>query len=353
MEALEEKERRASRNKISTYFSTPAERAKYPKQIAFFKAGAIHNERLLAGGNRCLVPSTTITTEFGERQLWELAERDEFEVLSWVDGEIQTAESTGVFFKGIEPAYRIGVDNGEYFECSGRHRVLTTNGWRSIDAFRRDGVKWQLVGGNMLTSVQDLGPQPIVDFEVPGPHNYIAGGAVHHNSGKTLAGNYELTLHLTGKYPKWWEGRRFDRPIVAWLASDTAKTSRDVPQAMLLGQPGQTAAFGTGMIPADSIARTTVKHGLADAVETVEVKHVSGGLSMCQFKSTEQGRETFQGAVVDLMFWDEEPPEGVYTEGLLRTMTVNGISYICATPLRGLTEVMLAFMPEFAPQVQE
>src|SRR6202050_1128299 len=27
--------------------------------------------------------------------------------------------------------------------------------------------------------------------------------------GKTVAGGFEATCHLTGRYPSWWEGRRF------------------------------------------------------------------------------------------------------------------------------------------------
>src|SRR6476646_8839050 len=34
--------------------------------------------------------------------------------------------------------------------------------------------------------------------------------------GKTWAGGFELAMHATGRYPEWWRGRRFDRPIVAW-----------------------------------------------------------------------------------------------------------------------------------------
>jgi hypothetical protein len=35
--------------------------------------------------------------------------------------------------------------------------------------------------------------------------------------GKTLGmGGYETALHLTGRYPEWWIGHRFDRPIEAW-----------------------------------------------------------------------------------------------------------------------------------------
>jgi terminase large subunit-like protein len=36
--------------------------------------------------------------------------------------------------------------------------------------------------------------------------------------GKTTAGAYEMAVHLTGQYPHWWEGRRFDGAIDAWAA---------------------------------------------------------------------------------------------------------------------------------------
>src|SRR3954470_2168731 len=43
--------------------------------------------------------------------------------------------------------------------------------------------------------------------------------------GKTEgAGAYETTLHLTGLYPDWWEGKRFSGPIKGWAAGDTSKT---------------------------------------------------------------------------------------------------------------------------------
>ena len=52
--------------------------------------------------------------------------------------------------------------------------------------------------------------------------------------GKTFAGAMELALHLTGRYPEWWLGRRFDAPIDAWAACDTGETTRDNPQRALL-----------------------------------------------------------------------------------------------------------------------
>ena len=55
--------------------------------------------------------------------------------------------------------------------------------------------------------------------------------------GKTEGGGgYELTLHLTGRYPEWWEGRRFNHPIDAWAAGDTNETVRDIIQLKLMGR---------------------------------------------------------------------------------------------------------------------
>jgi phage terminase large subunit-like protein len=151
-------------------------------------------------------------------------------------------------------------------------------------------------------------------------------------------------------YPDFWPGYRFDRPTEGWAAGDTGKNVRDILQAALLGKPGDDAARGTGMIPGDLILRTTPKHGIADAVETVFVRHVpTGGVSTLQFKSYETGREAFQGVSADFIHLDEEPPIEIYTECLLRLMTRNGRLSLTATPLRGVTPLVLQFLPHLAP----
>ncbi len=75
------------------------------------------------------------------------------------------------------------------------------------------------------------------------------------------------------------------------------------------------------------------------------VKHVSGGVSVVQFKSYDQGREAFQGTEQDGIWLDEEPPMDVYTECLLRTMTNDGCIMVTFTPLRGLSTVVQSFAP--------
>jgi phage terminase large subunit-like protein len=165
--------------------------------------------------------------------------------------------------------------------------------------------------------------------------------------GKTEGvGGYEVTLHLTGEYPAWWVGHRFDKPTKWWAAGDTAKTVRDIIQAKLLGPPGDKAAEGTGLIPADRIVRTTPKQGIPDAVEHIYVKHKSGGTSVIQLKSYDQGREVFQGTEQDGIWLDEEPPLSIYTECVIRTMTTNGLVLCTFTPLEGLSETVLHYLPE-------
>jgi phage terminase large subunit-like protein len=167
---------------------------------------------------------------------------------------------------------------------------------------------------------------------------FVAANRVGKSEG---VGAYETVLHLTGRYPAWWKGRRFNRPISAWAAGDTAKTSRDIIQRILLGPVGD---FGTGMIPADCLVRYTAKPGVADAIEGIFVKHVSGGTSELILKSYDQGRESYQGTNRDLIWLDEEADSSIYVEALLRTMTTNGMVICTFTPLLGITELVRDFL---------
>jgi len=166
--------------------------------------------------------------------------------------------------------------------------------------------------------------------------------------GKTEGvGAYELTCHLTGIYPAWWEGHRFPRGIRAWAAGDSSKTVREIIQEKLLGPMGK---WGTGMIPGDLIlGEPRRREGIRDAVEIVYVRHAAGDHSTLVLKSYDQRREAFQGTEQHLVWLDEEPPMDIYTECLLRTMTTGGLLMLTFTPLQGLSEVVLAFLPGGRP----
>jgi phage terminase large subunit-like protein len=206
---------------------------------------------------------------------------------------------------------------------------------------RKSGRKWDAYYPDTGPLRRELYPKHLEFFRLGAKLRerlFIAANRVGKTEG---AGGFELVCHLTGRYPKWWEGRRFVRPNHWWAAGDTRATVRDILQRKLLGKPGD---YGTSLIPRECIERTTPGH-IPDAVEAVWVKHVSGGVSLLQFKSYDQGREAFQGTEQDGIWLDEEPPESVYTECLLRTMTNNGMVMLTFTPLRGLSSVVLSFMP--------
>jgi phage terminase large subunit-like protein len=169
--------------------------------------------------------------------------------------------------------------------------------------------------------------------------------------GKTDAAAYSVTCHLTGQYPHWWEGRRFDTATSWWLAGDTMLSVRNILQVAMMG-PIDTVENRqwSGMIPFHLIKDATRKSGgVGLCLDKVWVRHVSGMYSTLEFLSYDQGRKVFQGTGKHGIWLDEEPPdsptnsiesgetEDIYTECLMRTITTNGIVLMTFTPLRGLT----------------
>lgn len=175
-------------------------------------------------------------------------------------------------------------------------------------------------------------------FLAAGAHERVRMMMAANRVGKTEgAGLYETVLHMTGIYPEWWVGKRFDRPVRVWVCGDTGKTVREILQPKMLGAWG---AFGTGLIPGDTLLKTTSKQGVAESIDTFSVKHVSGGVSHGVFKSYEAKRIAFQGSEQDVILLDEECDLAIYTECLLRTMTTGGIVMLTFTPLLGMTKLI-------------
>jgi phage terminase large subunit-like protein len=164
--------------------------------------------------------------------------------------------------------------------------------------------------------------------------------------GKTWAAANGLAIWLTGEYPDWWEGRKWDRPVHAWAIGITSESTRDTLQRLLMGRPGQ---FGTGAIPADCIVSQTSSRGVSDAIDTVVVKHKSGGHSTLGFKSAAAGREKLQGETLDIVQLDEEPEESIYSECLTRTNATGGLVAMTFTPLLGMSTVVKRFFTERNP----
>lgn len=165
--------------------------------------------------------------------------------------------------------------------------------------------------------------------------------------GKSYSAAAEMAIHLTGEYPAWWEGRRWDRPVHAWCAGVTGESTRDTLQRLLMGRPGE---LGTGTIPAECIISHTNGRGVADAMDTVIVRNKFGGQSTLSFKSYALGREKWQGATLDIVAFDEEPTDpALYTEGLTRTNATGGMVWMTFTPLLGMSEIVMRFFQEKSP----
>tara|TARA_R100000081_G_C4808703_1_gene169474 strand:+ start:335 stop:1750 length:1416 start_codon:yes stop_codon:yes gene_type:complete len=162
--------------------------------------------------------------------------------------------------------------------------------------------------------------------------------------GKSFCGAMEMAFHLTGQYPNWWNGRRFNRPIRAWAGGASNETTRDICQKELVGQPDDPSAKGTGSIPLKYIGETVRKAGVPNAMNSLVIKHVTGGWSRLAFKAYEMGKEKWMGESLDVIWLDEEPPSSIYTQSLTRTADKGGIVYMTFTPENGMTETVAQFV---------
>lgn len=169
--------------------------------------------------------------------------------------------------------------------------------------------------------------------------------------GKTLSAGAETAMHVTGRYPDWWEGHVKEKPFAAWVSGVTGESTRDNPQRILYGPLGSP---GTGMIPKDAIKDTSPRRGLADALDTMVVRFggggdVQAGDCLIGFKSYDQGREKWQGPTLGLVWFDEEPPEDIYSEGMTRTNVGLCPVYLTFTPLKGMSNVVKRFILDKLP----
>lgn len=167
--------------------------------------------------------------------------------------------------------------------------------------------------------------------------------------GKTVCAAFEVAFHMTGEYPDWWKGKRFNKPVNVWTGSPTNETSRDIVQKELLGGTSKEK-LGTGAIPFDKIlGKPKMRQaGVSDVVDQFKVRHKSGGVSWCTLKTYEQGWRKWQGTAPDVVWMDEEPDTSaeqkrIYTEALTRLLTSHGIMMVTFTPLLGQTDLVMHF----------
>ena len=157
-------------------------------------------------------------------------------------------------------------------------------------------------------------------------NRWVFGG---NRSGKTECGAVEAIWMARGIHPY----RKNRRNVFGWVVSLSQQVQRDVAQSKILHY-----------LPKGWIADIVMLSGRKDSpasgvIDQIKIKNVFGGISTIGFKSCDQGREKFQGASLDFVWFDEEPPRDIYEECLMRVMDRQGDIFGTMTPLKGRTFV--------------
>jgi phage terminase large subunit-like protein len=162
--------------------------------------------------------------------------------------------------------------------------------------------------------------------------------------GKTVSTCYETAMHLTGIYPGWWEGKRYDRPITAMVAGEGWSQVALVLQNELLGTPDVKLRenIGSGAIPKNCIDQDTMRSDGANCIG-VEIRHRTGGKSYLLFANYTQEVRQLQGFKLNLAVFDEQPPDDFFSEIVTRTATTQGMVMCSFTPLKGLNGLVSKF----------
>lgn len=157
-------------------------------------------------------------------------------------------------------------------------------------------------------------------------NRWVFGG---NRSGKTECGAVEAIWMARGTHP--YRANRKD--VFGWVVSVSQQVQRDVAQAKILKYLPQRYIVDIVMREGK---RTSPEYGIIDHIA---VRNVFGGVSIIGFKSCDQGREKFQGASLDFVWFDEEPPQDIYEECRMRVFDRRGDIFGTMTPLKGLTWV--------------
>ena len=162
--------------------------------------------------------------------------------------------------------------------------------------------------------------------------------------GKTVSTCFETAVHLTGLYPDWWVGKRFTKPVTAFVAGEGWEQVARVLQDELIGTKDIKIKdhIGTGAIPRECIKLDTMRCDGANVIG-VEVKHKSGAYSYLLFGNYTQEVRNLQGFKLDFVVFDEQPPDDVFSELVTRTATTQGQVLCSFTPLKGLNGLVSKF----------
>jgi phage terminase large subunit-like protein len=192
----------------------------------------------------------------------------------------------------------------------------------------------------------------------PWQKEFHAAGADHpermlmaaNRVGKTISAACEVSFHLTGEYPEWWD-RQAVRASRRWSGPARRPTKRR----------------RTSCRPNCSAARRDARHRLGAAAPHARAadhapgrrqerrRQLSGrtapaAVSTCVLKTYEQGWQKWQGTAPHVVWMDEEPDDyKIFSESQTRILTSKGIVLVTFTPLLGVTDLVQHFSDSRRP----
>ena len=157
-------------------------------------------------------------------------------------------------------------------------------------------------------------------------NRWVFGG---NRTGKTECGAVEVVWMALGVHPY----RENRRDTIGWVVSLSSKVQKDVSQKKILHY------LDPRNIKEIVMQQGSSKSASNGVIDRIVVKNAFGGESVIAFKSVEEGRDKFQGASLDYVWFDEEPPYDIYLECVMRVMDKKGDIFGTMTPLKGLSFV--------------
>ena len=169
-----------------------------------------------------------------------------------------------------------------------------------------------------ITTIEYIRDDVKWDFNVPTYHNYIVGGVIHHNSGKTHALVAAGVSLLMGEYP--WTGQklRFPGPIKVRLCGEDM--GHHVKEVLL---PKLKEFCPSGFV------KSTRKN-----TQGVDAHWSFANGSTLEVLSYEQDTDIYEGWDGHVVLFDEPPPRKKYVACKRGLVDHNGICLFAFTPLK-------------------
>jgi replicative DNA helicase len=163
----------------------------------------------------CLTGDTLITLPDTNRRvpIRELVGQSGLNVWALDDGtgELKRSEVSRAFSTGRKPVFRLQTRLGRAIRATANHKFRAIEGWKRLDSLREGdqiavledekatflsncGAYW-----DRITSIIPNGEDEVFDLTVPGPHNFLAGSIIAHNSIEQDADTV-LMLHRPDRY---------------------------------------------------------------------------------------------------------------------------------------------------------